>query len=495
MLLTVKNLNISFKHDSETAKAAAGVSFNVSENEIVGIVGESGSGKTVTALSIMKLLPRRDCIATGEIVSSARIAMVFQEPFTCLNPVLRVGEQIDEAVLIRRQVSKSGARARTIHLLGKVKIHDPERIYRAYPHQLSGGERQRAMIAMALALEPGLLIADEPTTALDVTTQAEILELLLQIKKEMGMSVIFITHDFGIIRRIADRVIVMKEGRIVEEAGKKEIFENPKNEYTKKLLDAVPEITFGGKESGERRESVITVSDISKSFSVEGGVFMTEKTRVEAVSGVSLEIEKGKTLGVVGESGSGKTTLGRLIIGLIRPDSGEVKGDRKKTQIVFQDPYSSLDPRMRMRDIVLEGPAIKGLSAGEKEKTLKSTLSRVRLDYKDILKYPHQFSGGQRQRIAIARSLAVGPEIIILDEPVSSLDVIIQKEILDLLKKLQDELSLTYIFISHDLRVVEYMADSIAVMQKGRIVESGSSRDIYNSPRHPYTKKLISSAF
>ncbi|MCQ9207445.1 MAG: ABC transporter ATP-binding protein [Omnitrophica bacterium] len=513
MLLTAKNLKISFKQDEGCVEAVRGIDFGINANEVLGLVGESGSGKTVTALSLMRLLSGKNCAVDGAInfggknlltasnkeilrIRGSDIAMIFQEPFTSLNPVLRVGEQIDEAVLAHKKISKKDAKAETFCLLEKVKISDQERIYDSYPHLLSGGERQRVMIAMAVSLGPRLLIADEPTTALDVTIQAGILELILNLKKELNMAVLFITHDFGIVNKIADRILVMKEGRIVESGNKAEILSSPKEEYTKKLLDAVPKLPAqapaGPVPSG--CPAVIEVKHLNKSFSVEKGIFQKEKGRVYASRNINLEIKEGKTLGLVGESGSGKTTLGKLLIGLLKADSGEIKSRTPESmQIVFQDPYSSLDPRMRMQDIVLEGLTIRGAGRSERESALREVLFKVHLSYNDRLKYPHQFSGGERQRIAIARALAVKPKILILDEPVSSLDVIIQKEILTLLKELQKELFLTYVFISHDLRVVAHMADEVAVMKDGEIVELAPRQDIYAHPQHPYTKKLLSS--
>ena len=494
MLLAIKDLKVHFTHDGEIIKAVDGIDFIINENEILGLVGESGSGKTVTALSIMRLLPKRNCLVSGGVAISSKAAMIFQEPFTSLNPVLRVGEQIDEAVLVEKKITKKDAKARTLRLLEKVKIKDPQRIYDSYPHLLSGGERQRAMIAMAIALSPKLLIADEPTTALDVTIQAEILDLILELKKDLEMSVLFITHDFGIVNRIADRILVMREGRIIERGEKEKILSSPKESYTKELLDAVPRITVRPEEKPVKdKKTVVSIKDLNKTFPIEKGIFQKAKAKIEAVHGVNLEIKEGKTLGLVGESGSGKTTLGKLIMGLLKADSGKVLSSVSDMQIVFQDPYSSLDPRMRMQDIVLEGPAIRGMEKTQKEAMLRDVLFKVHLNYKDRLKYPHQFSGGQRQRIAIARALAVNPRIIILDEPVSSLDVIIQAQILNLLKDLQKGLFLTYVFISHDLRVVEYMADDVAVMYKGEIVELASRNELYTSPKHPYTKRLLSS--
>ena len=509
MLLTVKNLKIEFKNEHKKIQALKGIDFSIKGNEVLGLVGESGSGKTITALSIMNLLSKKSAFISGEVlfggqnlltisdekirdIRGSKIAMIFQEPFTSLNPVLKVGDQIAEAILVHKPLAKAILKKETIDLLSKVRINDPERVYNSYPHLLSGGERQRIMIAMAIAFKPRLLIADEPTTALDVTIQSEILDLILKLKKDLNMSILFITHDFGIIKKIADRVLVMKEGSIVERGLTRDILLNPKDKYTKKLIEAVPKITVEA-EKTKIGDVLIKVKNLNKTFYEERNIFAQKKQKIEAVSEVNLEIKKGETLGLVGESGSGKTTFGRMLINLLNKDSGEIIVGKEKMQIVFQDPFSSLDPRMPMKDIVLEGPTVHGLSKKEKEKILQDVLFKVHLNYKDRFKYPHQFSGGQRQRIAIARSLAVNPEILILDEPVSSLDVIIQSEILKLLKELQKELSLTYIFISHDLRVVRHMASTVAVMQKGRIVESGSKEDIYSSPKHPYTRKLLSS--
>ncbi|MFH1593097.1 MAG: ABC transporter ATP-binding protein [Candidatus Omnitrophota bacterium] len=514
-LIKVQDLQVCFEQDAGTIMAVDGITFNIGSNEVVGLVGESGSGKTITSLSIMKLLPERRCSLGGKIIFEDRdilelseremlaircskIAMVFQEPFTSLNPVMTVGEQIDEVMLAHTNVSKGEAKKRSLSILDRIKIASPLRIYNAYPHLLSGGERQRAMIAMAVALKPRLLIADEPTTALDVTIQEEILTLILDIKKELGISVLFVTHDFGIVKKVADRVIVMKDGNIVESGKTDVMLLSPGDDYTKRLIEAIPKIDLTApKKRREERPAAIDINSLSKSFLIGKGLFQRERTIVKAVNNVSFKVEEGRTLGLVGESGSGKTTVGKIIAGIIEADSGHIRvsgsGTRHKLQMVFQDPYSSLDPRMKMRDIVLEGPTIQGLTKGRKETILRDVLLKVRLDYKDSAKYPHQFSGGQRQRISIARALAVDPRILILDEPVSSLDVIIQRDILDLLKELQNELSLTYLFISHDLRVIEYMADDIAVMQKGEIVELDTSDRIYRSPKHPYTRRLLSS--
>ena len=525
MLLEVKGLKTYFRNNGRLTEAVDGIDFEVAHDEVVSLVGESGSGKSVTALSILRLLPGGGWTEAGEILFEGKdllklnesgmlnirgknISMIFQEPFTSLNPVVRVGEQIREVLLIHKHLSRKTAFNETLQLLKKVQIKDPERIYSSYPHQLSGGQRQRVMIAMAIALKPKLLIADEPTTALDVTIQSEILKLLLDLKRDFKMSILFITHDFAVVNEVADRVIVMKDGGIVESQDKTSIMKAPKNAYTKKLLDAIPRISTEEKLIPSEKTPFIRIENLSKRFSVERGVFRKKIGDIKAVDNANFVLKKGRTLGLVGESASGKTTLGRLLLGLIEKDSGKIliegktldehlkttpKEIRKMMQIVFQDPYGSLDPHMRMKDIVLEGPDILGFRRKEKETLLKEILEKVNLDYKDGLKYPHQFSGGQRQRIAIARALVVKPQFLVLDEPVSSLDVLIQKDILDLLKSLQKDLGLTYLFISHDLRVVEAMSDEVTVMYQGQIVETASCHAIYTNPQHPYTKKLLSS--
>ena len=524
MILKVKGLKIWFGKAPDATRAVDGIDFAIDENEVLGLVGESGSGKTMTALSIMGLLPPDSFIENGEIlfdgkdllklnersmlnIRAKKVSMIFQEPFTSLNPVLRIGEQVAEIFCIHEGLSKKVAAEKAEELLKRVRLKDSKRVFFSYPHQVSGGQRQRAMIAIALALKPKLLIADEPTTALDVTIQSEILNLLLDLKREFKMSILFITHDLGIINQIADRVLIMKEGKIVESGIKKDILHSPKHAYTKRLLDAIPKITEGIVKKSEG-QSLISIKSLCKSFSIERTPWRIKAGEVKAVDDVNLEIKKGETLGLVGESASGKTTLGKLLLGLIDAGSGYIliegkslkdslkntpKEIRKMMQIVFQDPFGSLDPRFKMKDIVLEGPNIFGIPALKKEELLKEVLKKVNLEYGDRFKYPHQFSGGQRQRIAIARALAVSPKILVLDEPVSSLDVSIQADILNLLKNLQQDLGLTYLFISHDLRVVGFMSDRIAVMNKGRIVEIAPKDIIYKLPKDPYTKKLLSS--
>jgi peptide/nickel transport system ATP-binding protein len=479
----------------------------------------------MTALSIMRLLPKEGEFAGGKIIFAEKdllkidepkmrkirgqfISMIFQEPFTSLNPVLRIGDQITEAILAHRSISAREAKEEVEELLRKVQIKDPRTVCYNYPHQVSGGQRQRAMIAMALALGPKLLIADEPTTALDVTIQSEILKLLLKLKKDLKMSILFITHDVGVVNEVADKILVMKEGKIVERGRKRDILKAPKHPYTKGLLDAIPKVHIDKASSGLRTSPFVKIESLSKIYSIERGLLKSKAGEIRAVDNVTLNIKKGETLGLVGESASGKTTLGKLLLGLLEPDSGKISIDgkdlseslknipkeiREMMQIVFQDPYGSLDPHMRMKDTVLEGPAILGYKRARRERVLEDVLRMVNLGYKDSFKYPHQFSGGERQRIAIARALAVKPKFLVLDEPVSSLDVSMQAGILDLLKKLQRELRLTYLFISHDLRVVGFMSDEVAVMREGKIVEVSSKNSIYTSPRHNYTKRLLAS--
>ena len=527
MLLEVKDLRAGYVVEDSFAEAVGGISLSIEENEVLGLVGESGCGKTATALSIMRLLPPNGKIKSGAVIFEGenllslneqqmlkirgrRMAMIFQEPFTALNPVIRIGQQIEEAARAHKNITREQAQSLALDLLKNVHLDNPQRVYYDYPHQLSGGQRQRVLIAIALVHNPKLLIADEPTTALDVTTQSEILKLLLELKENMKMSVLFITHDFGIVNEVADKICVMKNGQIVERGQKNEILTLPQHQYTKNLLGAVPRIGSGQERpaAAAAQEIMIETKSLTKSFAIERGLLRRAVGKIEAVRDVNIGINRGETFGLVGESGCGKTTLGRLLIGLIEPDRGEIiiagkvlkeylqntpREVRQMMQIVFQDPYSSLDPRMVMGNIVLEGPAILGKSRAEKKTILSEALERVHLSVQDQHKYPHQFSGGQRQRIAIARALATKAQFLVLDEPVSSLDVLIQKDILDLLKSLQKELKLTYLFISHDLRVVELMSDKIAVMYQGAIVEIASGKSIYTNPSHPYTKHLLAS--
>ncbi len=521
-MLSIKDLKVQFRDGRRAIKAIDGVSFDIGADEVVGLVGESGSGKTMTALSIMGLLPQNGRAVEGKIlfgeddilrlkesrilkIRGSKIAMIFQEPFTSLNPVLRVGEQIIEAMRAHKRIGVRWARKEAVILLRKVKIDEPHRILNSYPHQLSGGQRQRIMIAMALSCGPQLLIADEPTTALDVTIQSDILNLLLELKREYKMSILFITHDLEVVNQIADRILVMKEGKIVESGITKDVLSSPQVTYTKDLIAAIPQIDKD-KAPYVGEIAFMRVNFLAKNFPIERGILRKKVGELRAVYNVKFDIFRGETLGLVGESGSGKTTLAKMIMNLIKPDSGNViveaktteqllkekpKEIRRMMQIVFQDPYSSLDPRMRMKDIILEGPILMRVKRRERTELLKDILKNVVLKYVDRFKYPHQFSGGEKQRIAIARALAVKPQFLVLDEPVSSLDVSIQSKILKLLKDLQRELGLTYLLISHDLKAVGSIADEIAVMYKGQIVERAPTDLLYKDPHHKYSKRLI----
>jgi len=522
-ILEVKDLNISFQDGASCKRVVKDVCLFINENEFVGLVGESGSGKSMLAYSILGILPRAARIEKGKIlfgpndmcalpekdmraIRGKGISMIFQEPFSSLNPVLSIGDQIGEILTVHEGLREDIAKRKVWEYLDIVQIKDPERIYYQYPHQLSGGQRQRVMIAMAICLKPKLLIADEPTTALDVTVQAEILALLRKLKEDLDMSVLFITHDFAIINEMVKRIYVMKEGKVVEEGSKDDILRHPNELYTQRLIMAARNILGdigSGQDAGEKY--VVEAKGLSKYYGVERGILKRDVKKVLAVDNVDIAIRERQILGLVGQTGCGKSTLGRLLLGLEIPDSGNVlvKGkclSMKKRfflsgilQIVFQDPYSSLDPKMKMGDIVLEGLGDKRMPRDRKDGILRETLSKVHLEYNEKDKYPHQFSGGQRQRIAIARALAVGPQFIVLDEPVSSLDVLIQQDILHLLRDLQGDIGMSLLFISHDLRVVRSFASYVCVMHEGRIIESGPVDEVYENPKEPYTKRLIKS--
>lgn len=556
-LVRIENLAIDFRTDEGIVHAVKGISFNIPKGKTVGLVGESGSGKSVTALSLMRLIPN----PPGEIVSGRmefqgddlrtmseakmrtvrgnKISMIFQEPMTSLNPVFTVGEQIAETLVLHQNMTKQQALARAIELMEQVGIPDPAKRVKAYPHEMSGGQRQRVMIAMAIACEPDLLIADEPTTALDVTIQKQILDLIAKLQKQYGMSVLFITHDLGVIGDIADEVVVMYRGNIVEQGTKEDIFRNPKHPYTKGLIACRPTLdhspvrlptvsdfmTADGQEKAydknllkrekpirpitDKNPLLLEIKNIKKFFPLEKGIFGKVKSWVPAVDDVSFKVYKGRTLGLVGESGCGKTTLGRTLLRLIEPTAGEIfyngkditklgreelRALRRKVQIIFQDPYASLNPRMTIGSALMEPLIIHGIgkSKADREQRARDLLARVGMDPNMVNRYPHEFSGGQRQRICIARALAVEPEFIVCDESVSALDVSIQAQILNLLLDLQDEFNLTYIFISHDLAVVKYISDEIAVMNKGKVVEMNEANEIYRAPQDAYTKKLLS---
>lgn len=556
-IVKVENLSVEFNTDSGLIKAINNISFQIPKGKTLGLVGESGSGKSVTSLAIMRLIANppgkitsgkihfqgQDLLKITEnqmrLVRGNKISMIFQEPMTSLNPVFTVGDQIAESLILHKKLSKAQAHKRVLELLDQVGIPDPTKRIRSYPHEMSGGQRQRIMIAMAIACEPDLLIADEPTTALDVTIQKQILELIASLQKKYGMSVMFITHDLGVIGDIADEVAVMYRGNIVECGTKDEIFKNPKHPYTKGLIACRPTLeksplrlptisdfmTDEGKEKSfdlkslkieksqrlfdeAKNPTLLEMRNIKKYFPLEKNFFGGVTSWVKAVDDVSLKVRKGRTLGLVGESGCGKTTLGRTVLRLLEPTSGEIfykgiditklnrtdmRALRRKMQIIFQDPYASLNPRMTIGSTLTEPLVIHKLcsSRAEREDRATQLLVRVGLERNMLNRYPHEFSGGQRQRICIARALAVQPEFIVCDESVSALDVSVQAQILNLLLDLQDEFNLSYIFISHDLAVVKYISDEVAVMNNGVVVELADAVQIYKNPKHEYTQKLL----
>ena len=543
-LLSVNNLNIEAHTRMGVVRVVKDLSFSIRQGETLGVVGESGCGKTVTALSIMKLLPKETLkISSGNIIFNNKainnlsdselekirgneISMIFQEPMTSLNPLFTVGEQVAEVVRRHKNVSKERAWKRAIELLDLVKIANPEKKASDYPFQLSGGQRQRVMIAVALACEPKILIADEPTTALDVTIQAEILALINRLKEETGTAVMFITHDMAVVAQMADRVIVLYPGEKVEEGTVHEIFNNPKHEYTKSLLSAVPKLgEMASRKYPERMrlmgkgdtqiikpiigtdEPILSVKKLVTRYSIRGGLFQRIKAKVHAVEDISFTIMKGKTLSLVGESGCGKSTVGRSLIRLVEPASGEVYLDgqnildltlkdvrdaRSKIQMVFQDPFASLNPQRPLFDQVAEPLRNYGIfKLEELQKRIGDLFDRVKLPQSFMKRYPHQLSGGQRQRIAIARALALNPKVIIADEPVSALDVSVQAQVLNLMMELQVDLGLSFLFISHDMAVVERVSHDVGVMYLGRLVEIGPRQAIFRNPHHPYTKDLL----
>ncbi|RWB59896.1 ABC transporter ATP-binding protein [Mesorhizobium sp.] len=526
-LLSLRDLSVAFAQGGTQSTAVDHISFDIAKGETLALVGESGSGKSVSALSVLKLLPYpaashpsgkilfhgADLLGANEKtlrgVRGNKITMIFQEPMTSLNPLHTIEQQIVEVLKLHQGLGDRQARARVLELLTEVGIRDPQKRLDAYPHQLSGGQRQRVMIAMALANEPELLIADEPTTALDVTVQAQILELLAGLKSRKGMSMLFITHDLGIVRKIADRVCVMTKGRIVETGPTKEIFANPQHAYTKHLLAAEPK----GKPpaANAAAKAVMTGKDIKVWFPIKRGFFRRTVDHVKAVDGIDVTVRAGQTLGVVGESGSGKTTLGlalaRMIsstgtIGFNGRDINQLSFNamrplRRELQIVFQDPFGSLSPRMSIAEIIEEGLKIHEpkLSPDERDDKVVEVLNEVGLDPETRHRYPHEFSGGQRQRVAIARAMVLNPRFVMLDEPTSALDMSVQAQVVDLLRDLQAKHNLAYLFISHDLKVIRALANDVIVMRNGQIVEAGPSDQIFGSPRTDYTRALISAAF
>ena len=519
-IVEVKNLSVEFKVRDGSFKAVDDICFNINNNATLALVGESGSGKSVTAMSIMQLLPfpqasySRDSsikFNDREVINASKkellslrgniISMIFQEPMTSLNPYHKVGLQITESVLLHSNATKKEAKDEAINLLNLVEIDDVERRFNSYPHELSGGQRQRIMIAMALVNKPKLLIADEPTTALDVTIQAQILDLMSKLKTEMGMSILFITHDLGLVKEFSDQVCVMQNGKIVESGDTCDVFLNPKHAYTQKLLNAEPQPKSN---FNNETDPLIEIKDLNVFYDLPNINFF-KKNNFHAVKDVSLNIFKNTTIGLVGESGSGKSTLGKAIANLT-PFEGKIylnkediskysKEIKKQIQIVFQDPYGSLSPRMTIGEIVGEGLGVHfNLTKEETQFRIDKVLSEVGIELHAKNKYPHEFSGGQRQRIAIARSLIMNPNFMILDEPTSALDRSIQIQVINLLKDIQEEYKLTYLFISHDLKVIRSMSDYIFVMKDGRIVESGLSNNVFEYPKEKYTKKLLSAA-
>ncbi len=526
-LLSVRNLSVAFHQGGKTSTAVDDISFDIKRGEVVALVGESGSGKSVSANSILKLLPYPAASHPGgEIVFNGKdlmkasdaelrhvrgndITMIFQEPMTSLNPLHSIERQIAEILELHQNVTGTAARTRVLELLNQVGIREPEKRLAAYPHELSGGQRQRVMIAMALANRPELLIADEPTTALDVTVQAQILELLKKLKDEHGMSMLFITHDLGIVRKIADRVCVMTKGKIVETGPTAEIFANPQHAYTRHLLASEPRGM--PPVSDPSKPVVMEGKDMKVWFPIKAGFLRKVVDHVKAVDGIDLTLRAGQTLGVVGESGSGKTTLGLALTRLISSQGRisfigndiagysfkQMRPLRNRMQIVFQDPFGSLSPRMAVSDIVAEGLKVHepSLSDNERDARVAGALEEVGLDASTRWRYPHEFSGGQRQRIAIARAMVLKPQFVMLDEPTSALDMSVQAQVVDLLRDLQAKHSLAYLFISHDLKVVRALANDMIVMRQGKVVEQGPSERIFTAPQEDYTKALMAAAF
>lgn len=549
-IINIEKLSVSFETNQQKTTVVKAITFEINENEIVGIVGESGSGKSITSLALMGLLPK-NAVVEGEIlfenvslhkksnqewrkIRGQQIAMIFQEPMSSLNPSLSCGYQVKEMILQHQKISDAAAKSSVLELFKQVKLPRVSSLYNQYPHQISGGQKQRVMIAMAIANKPKLLIADEPTTALDVTVQQRIIDLLKEIQAQNGMSILFISHDLTLISEIAQRVLVMKDGEIVEQGTVDQIFKNPTHPYTQALINSKPKLNerlkilptvqnflkhdFNAQtiSSDERRlkhenlyaqAPLLRITDLKKYYTIDKGWFQ-QQTIVKAVDDVYLEIYDGETVGLVGESGCGKTTLGRTILNLEKPTAGEIfyKGTditklnkhdwkvlRKEIQIIFQDPYASLNPRITVGDAILEPMKVHKIHKSDKERkvAVMELLKKVGLNETHYYRYPHEFSGGQRQRIGIARAIALHPKLIICDETVSALDVSVQAQVLNLLNQLKEEFQFTYLFISHDLAVVKFMSDQLVVMHQGKIVEKGEADSIYENPQNEYTQKLI----
>ena len=523
-VLEVQDLTIALPAGGDRATAVQSVSFSVNRGEIVCLVGESGSGKSVIAQSVMGLLPRTLPVTAGRILlegedvtratparlrelRATRMSMIFQEPMTALNPVMTCGDQIDEVLREHTPLAPAERRRKVLDIVREVLLPDPERMVASYPHQLSGGQRQRIMIAMALVLEPRLLIADEPTTALDVTTQAQILRLVLELQARHGTGVLFITHDFGVVAEVAHRVAVLRLGTMVELGDKHAVLKRPAHDYTKMLIGSVPTLHPRPDSAPPDAPLVLQTRALEKTYRDRG--WFGRHREVHAAADVNLEIRRGQTLGIVGESGSGKSTVARCVVRLIDPSGGEVRlgGEdiasmppsrlrplRKRVQIVFQDPYRSLNPRRTVGEAIVEGPMNYGLSRAEALARARKLVEFVRMDASALERYPHQFSGGQRQRLCIARALAMEPELLVADEAVSALDVSVQAQVLDLLEEIRSRMNLAMLFITHDLRVASQVCDHVAVMSKGRVVEYGSAAEVFGRPKHEYTRALFAAA-
>ncbi|QUS41079.1 ABC transporter ATP-binding protein [Tardiphaga alba] len=523
IILTVEDLSVKLPKGADRPHALGGVSLSIAADEIVCVVGESGSGKSVMANAVMRLLPPEVAIDGGRVlfegkdlasashaemrkVRGAGIAMIFQEPMTALNPLRTIGDQIGEMFEIHTELSTKDIKARVLALLQDVRIPDPAQAARAYPHELSGGQRQRAMIAMALALDPRLLIADEPTTALDVTTQAQILKLIRELQSRRKTAVLFITHDFGVVAEIAHRVVVMQHGKVVEQGPVQDVLHSPQHPYTQQLIAAVPPLAAPPPRK-LNDDHILTLANVSKTY--RNGGFLGRGARVtHAVKSVSLNLPRGATLGIVGESGSGKSTLARCIVRLIDPDAGsivlegkdwatmpreQVRRETKHIQMVFQDPFASLNPRRKAGDLVAQGPIVHGMPRAQAWAEAKELFRLVGLDPSAMDRLPHEFSGGQRQRIGLARALALKPDVLVADEAVSALDVSVQAQVLKMLHELRERLGLSIVFITHDLRVAAQICDLVAVMKDGEVVEHGLAGEVFGRPQHPYTQALLAS--